>query len=363
MFALAVGVLTFCQLSRGQEGAGGFMAGTVFDAQGNAPLADAIVFVSGTAIGTSTATDGTFRLGPILPGTYDVVASRVGYARLSSECTVMPAETLTVVFRLQVRPVESGGIDVLGARDTTLASAGPLFLPEPAEGQYTLFPFPELQPVGALFTSGALYLYSVGTLKLDGEPCLSVWLLYQNLLDTARSFDPVRDISVSVVSTSGAYPAIAPLPIEDVRPIVSPDSARRLIVERVEPFFSAARRVTDLIRPGISRKFGPMDAAFGTDPDFKGRLKIRYNIPATPNRTGASAGYLTRTFGGSTHLGLLSRAHVSPGAALDGMLFVLLPGLAPSATTMRGAAAISSTSYTLRIKTSDGVREVLFHAR
>jgi hypothetical protein len=357
--AVAVCIVASLQLSRSQESAPGLIAGRVLDAETGTPLADAIVFASGTATGTSTALDGSFRLGPLLPGTYDVVASRVGYARVSRECTVTPRDTLGVEFRLPPRPVEPGGIDILGTGDS---AAEQLFLPEPAEGQYRLFPFPKTHPVGALFTPGALYLYSLGITKLDGEACLSGWLLYQNLLDTVRSFDPLRDISVTVVSRAGTYPPAAPLPADLVHAIVSADSAQSLINEAVDPFFSAAWRVNDLIRPGYSRKFGPMDAAFGTDADLSGRLKIIYNIPPTSNRPGASAGYLTRVYRESTHLGILRGANVAPGAALDGMLFFPLPGIAPEAGRSGGGATADPGSYTLSIRTPDGVREVIFHA-
>jgi CarboxypepD_reg-like domain len=59
-----------------------YIKGIVADKETGAPLANASVFINNSTTGTVTNTAGEFQLGPFAPGTYEVVASFVGYERL-----------------------------------------------------------------------------------------------------------------------------------------------------------------------------------------------------------------------------------------------------------------------------------------
>lgn len=76
-------------LARPGEGAapGLAIAGRVID-QELVPLADVTVTVAQTDLLTSTAADGSFRLGPIEPGTHAVVAEKPGYQSATVEVQV-----------------------------------------------------------------------------------------------------------------------------------------------------------------------------------------------------------------------------------------------------------------------------------
>lgn len=59
-----------------------FIKGVVIDDETGASLANASVFINNSTTGTVTNSDGEFQLGPFAAGTYEVVASFVGYERL-----------------------------------------------------------------------------------------------------------------------------------------------------------------------------------------------------------------------------------------------------------------------------------------
>lgn len=80
---------------------GGAVEGVVRDAGTQQPLANAQVFVAGTAIGASTSAAGAFRLTNVPVGTVEVRVRLIGYAQQSRSVTVTLGETARVEFALQ----------------------------------------------------------------------------------------------------------------------------------------------------------------------------------------------------------------------------------------------------------------------
>lgn len=80
---------------------GGAVEGVVRDAGTQQPLANAQVFVAGTAIGASTSATGAFRLTNVPVGTVEVRVRLIGYAQQSRSVTVTLGETARVEFALQ----------------------------------------------------------------------------------------------------------------------------------------------------------------------------------------------------------------------------------------------------------------------
>ena len=62
------------------QGTANTLSGTVVDSAGRKPVAGVSVFLSSTSIGTITHADGSFVLGPIPRGKYQLVVSAIGYA-------------------------------------------------------------------------------------------------------------------------------------------------------------------------------------------------------------------------------------------------------------------------------------------
>ncbi len=82
-----------------------FIKGIVIDDETGAALGNASVFINNSTTGTVTGSTGEFQLGPFAPGTYEVVASFVGYERLLYVADVRNA-SMKITFRLTKREAE-----------------------------------------------------------------------------------------------------------------------------------------------------------------------------------------------------------------------------------------------------------------
>ena len=82
----------------------GVIIGTVRDAETGQPLTGSNIVVRGTLAGSATDRDGNFRLRPLPPGRYAVVASMVGFKTETVENVVLEAGK-TVTLELSLRPV------------------------------------------------------------------------------------------------------------------------------------------------------------------------------------------------------------------------------------------------------------------
>ena len=91
------------------------IAGKVLDYRTNQPLPFASVYINYTTIGTNADDKGTFSLN-IGPGTYDLVASFVGYTPYHAKVTIADGEVLDLLIRLQVRPMQE--IQVKAKKDS-----------------------------------------------------------------------------------------------------------------------------------------------------------------------------------------------------------------------------------------------------
>jgi hypothetical protein len=74
-------IATIAIVTAGQAAAQntGTIAGTVTDGETGGPLATVQIFLQGTQFGSLSTSTGTFTLNNIPPGTYTVIAQRIGY--------------------------------------------------------------------------------------------------------------------------------------------------------------------------------------------------------------------------------------------------------------------------------------------
>jgi CarboxypepD_reg-like domain len=82
-----------------------YIKGIVADNETGVPLANASVFINNSTTGTVTNSAGEFQLGPFAPGTYEVVASFVGYERLLYIADIRNAP-MKITFRMTKRDEE-----------------------------------------------------------------------------------------------------------------------------------------------------------------------------------------------------------------------------------------------------------------
>ncbi len=86
--------------STAQRMAPGSVVGRVTDSTTGAPLVGASVYLEGTRWRTATAEDGGFRLPEVLPGSYTLVARRIGYAASQRAVTLADGETVELMITL-----------------------------------------------------------------------------------------------------------------------------------------------------------------------------------------------------------------------------------------------------------------------
>ena len=97
--------------------------GTISD-EGN-PLAFATVMIPSQNKGTTSNEDGTFKISDLLPGTYTITASFVGYKPLRTKVTVVSEQTNTIDLNLS-SSIQLEEIVVTGTMKPTYVTASPI---------------------------------------------------------------------------------------------------------------------------------------------------------------------------------------------------------------------------------------------
>lgn len=111
VLAAAVGPTVACAQT---PAAVGVIAGRVTDAAADAPLSGVSLQVDGTRFGAGTGNDGRYRIGALPPGTYTVIARRIGYSPQRQTVTVSGPDEVTANFRLQASPIALDQVVVTG---------------------------------------------------------------------------------------------------------------------------------------------------------------------------------------------------------------------------------------------------------
>src|SRR5574341_2607988 len=78
----------------------GSVAGKIVDRATSQPIADARVFLTGTALEVSSNAQGDYRLVNVRPGRAQIVVLRLGYRAAQDTVTVVAGQTLTKNFDL-----------------------------------------------------------------------------------------------------------------------------------------------------------------------------------------------------------------------------------------------------------------------
>jgi hypothetical protein len=91
--------------------------GRITDENTGEPVENVNVYLANTTKGGWSAPDGNFVIKDVQIGKWELVISRVGYARVVVPLTIVRAETLTVEYALSESMVEIGEVSVTEARD------------------------------------------------------------------------------------------------------------------------------------------------------------------------------------------------------------------------------------------------------
>ena len=120
-FAMAVWGTLLMGLVRAQEV--GTIAGVVRDAESRDPLSFANVVVVNTQLGAAANEDGAFLITGVPTGTYQIRATRIGYAEGTLSVVVEPGHLASVEFALQVLVLQGEELAITADRPYSTASS------------------------------------------------------------------------------------------------------------------------------------------------------------------------------------------------------------------------------------------------
>ncbi|MEO0077711.1 MAG: TonB-dependent receptor [candidate division WOR-3 bacterium] len=113
---LLASVLFFVVFRLGLGAEPGAVSGFVRDASNGEPLAYANVYLEGTGLGAATSDKGYYYIGHVPPGSYELVASFVGYQTVRRRVTVGMSQTVKADIELGPGAIELGEVKVTADR-------------------------------------------------------------------------------------------------------------------------------------------------------------------------------------------------------------------------------------------------------
>lgn len=96
----------------GQETSKTKLSGRVIDDSTHAGVVNANIFIANSMIGTSSDSSGRFELGNLPPGSYDLVASCVGYFMSTTRIQVEIGKGIEIIISLRPRLIELGVVEI-----------------------------------------------------------------------------------------------------------------------------------------------------------------------------------------------------------------------------------------------------------
>ncbi len=294
------------------------LRGCITDADSGHPLADAIVFLANTPIGTSTQSDGGFTLANVPAGDYELVVSRVGYVRRSVHIRLGGRDTSSHDIRLVPQPVRTEEVEVRAERAVQTPAMPKLLFPGPAPDCYTIYGTSSAPPIGIFTTDSAFYMYSLDTAIVDSEKYMRLWLLYKNISSTPSDFDPLKSILLHVKGRKHSYHNIPPLSRAELWAVYGPGRARAMTTRPIFEPIDLARAQQQLALSAEER----FTRFMGSDE------RQSNTAAALPARRGLLSGVeLEHVLAASVADTLLGSHVVYPGNSVNGYVFFPFPGL------------------------------------
>jgi hypothetical protein len=114
IFTCAVHSLFSFSLSEARDAAStGSIHGSVIDAESGQPLPGANIGIPGTERGAASDAQGQFTIAKLVPGTYRIRVTFIGYEpRIITDVVVRPGRSTEVVVRLHPSAVETGAVEI-----------------------------------------------------------------------------------------------------------------------------------------------------------------------------------------------------------------------------------------------------------
>ncbi|WP_138431481.1 TonB-dependent receptor [Fodinibius saliphilus] len=103
---------------------GGIIKGTIYNNEKT--VAGANVIITQLQKGTPSNNDGTFKINNIIPGTYTIVVSAVGYKKYSQEITIQEEKTINLDIQLKAKTEQLDEVVVTGTMRETFVKDSPV---------------------------------------------------------------------------------------------------------------------------------------------------------------------------------------------------------------------------------------------
>lgn len=113
---LIITFLLLASLASAQSGRRATLRGNVIDDSTNTPISGANVFLANTTLGASADSNGAYVIRNVPPGTYDIVASCIGYTIGISRIIVSSVDSATIDIRLSQSEICVGVVEVTATR-------------------------------------------------------------------------------------------------------------------------------------------------------------------------------------------------------------------------------------------------------
>ncbi len=343
----------------GQNASTGIITGKVSDAESNKPLFDAVVFLSGTPLGTSSVSDGSFRILGIPAGEYELIVSRVGYERKSTPVNVHRSDSLYFDIKLGPQPFQAKEVEVFGERSVVRRiRKRDLLFPREDKDMFCIYSALTPQPIGVLMGDSAVYMYSLDTAVIDSEKYIQLWLLYKNLSHTPYDFNPGKCIRMHMTGGKHSYAAIPPASPATLHAMIDTGQLTARIVEIIgQPL-----RVGVALEKRFSakqRNFEQTTRDAEQTEDFMSQNLERWYEEAQPADDLSFTSTLFKTYRNSLGVVLMQRYTVFPNNSVNGFIFFPFPGMNWKISSS-GFHEAFEYDYQIELMTQDGKKIINF---
>jgi TonB-linked SusC/RagA family outer membrane protein len=124
---LFAGALLVMAIPAGLQAQNGQVSGTITDRESGGPLSTVQIFVQGTSLGTLSTATGTFSIGNVPPGTYTVIAQRIGYSEArQTGVSVTPGSTTSLSLTMSPAVLALQGVVATGLVDPVEGVRSPI---------------------------------------------------------------------------------------------------------------------------------------------------------------------------------------------------------------------------------------------
>lgn len=317
-----------------QSQTNGTIIGTTYNRDTDERLDNVNVYLELTLLGCTSGHEGSFQISTIPPGSYTLVASRLGYEKKMIDVRIAEAETVRVDLGCVPQPIPLQGTEVLGKRTSRVFAN--------IDIQSVYFPLGTLQtrciygtvwstPIGISFDDSSLCLYALDIAVVDSEPYLRLWFLYKNMASIPFDFNLTHNLGLQSLQHETPETLIR-----------GNGMARDAAIDSAAVIKTIGEKIGTTLRTLAVQE----------------RIVLNEREKFFGERIGGdgimASGSLYHIFESSDDNGILKPQTIPPGKSINGYIYYRIP------ETILNASDAGNTVYQLNITTPAGVTTIRF---